>query len=450
MKTSVTAFVCLVTVLAAASLGWLYAYQPHVDPSLLVGPAWYAAVAFLGTALSYRIQGSVFGSVSFIPSLTELVLYPYWPTVIMIACTSVVAEMIKPKTNIKRVFNVSQVIFSCCVASACYLMLGGIPLEIDSGFRLIPHVAAVTAFLMVNSLAVATVIGMVENKNIIRTWIGGNAAGLGYDVIAIPAVFAFARAYVDWGVWGVLALCTLLIGVKLTYQSTHQLRTTNKELLELFVRTVECRDPYTSGHSQRVSRNSRIIADILQLKPRHVERIATAALLHDVGKIHEIYSSILMKPGRLTDEERAIMETHPIKSAESVAKISDLQDIVPDVRHHHENWNGTGYPDKLVGEQIPVGSRIIMVADTIDAMLTDRPYRKALGPTEVMAELRRMKGVQFDPVICDALLNSPKFYRLFDNEEYGGRTVTQIFDRVRSRRRTPVAAQVRAPAAHAP
>lgn len=136
------------------------------------------------------------------------------------------------------------------------------------------------------------------------------------------------------------------------------------------------------------------------------------------------------------------MELHPIKSAELVAKISELQDIVPAVRHHHENWDGTGYPDRLKGKEIPLESRIIMFADTIDAMTTDRPYRKALGEAEVRAELQKWRGSQFDPEICDALLSSPKFARLFDKNDDGGvYSLTQIFDAIRKKRaRTPAVA----------
>lgn len=107
------------------------------------------------------------------------------------------------------------------------------------------------------------------------------------------------------------------------------------------------------------------------------------------------------------------MQTHPIKSAELVMKVSLLKDVVPSVRHHHENWDGTGYPDGIKGEAIPLGARIIMFADTIDAMLTDRPYRKALSESDVRAELVRCSGTQFDPKVCERLVASPQFRLLF-------------------------------------
>src|SRR6058998_2932730 len=107
------------------------------------------------------------------------------------------------------------------------------------------------------------------------------------------------------------------------------------------------------------------------------------------------------------------MRTHPVKSAELAAKVTELRDVVPLIRHHHENCDGTGYPDGLRGEMIPLGSRIIMFADTIDAMTTDRPYRAALDAPAVRKELLRFRSTQFDPAICDALLRSPEYAKLF-------------------------------------
>jgi HD-GYP domain-containing protein (c-di-GMP phosphodiesterase class II) len=187
----------------------------------------------------------------------------------------------------------------------------------------------------------------------------------------------------------------------------------NQELLELMVKAIEARDPYTSGHSRRVAHFSRIIARALALSSKQIERVATSALLHDVGKIHEVFAPILRKPGKLTTDEWAIMQTHPVKSAELVATVSHLRDLVSAVRHHHENWDGSGYPDGLAGYQIPLESRIIMFADTIDAMTSDRPYRAALGESDVRSELVRMKGRQFDPEICELLLASTLFPLLF-------------------------------------
>ena len=141
----------------------------------------------------------------------------------------------------------------------------------------------------------------------------------------------------------------------------------------------------------------------LSLSEKQIDRLATAALLHDVGKIHEIFAPILAKPGKLTAEERAIMESHPVKGAELVRISSYLRDTFEPIRHHHEAWDGSGYPDALAAEAIPVFSRVIAIADTIDAMASDRPYRRGLSSGKIRAEIVRMGGIQFDPAMLKIL-----------------------------------------------
>lgn len=441
MNKGVITYVLAVVGAAFAALACTYAAEPSVTAGLILGPIALTLVAFAGAVVNYRVQGNVFGEVSFIPYLTAIVLYPSWLTLGVVGTASLLAELLKPKAGLKRSFNVAQIVLASAAATLVYRSLGGVSLQVDSSFRFVPHASAVTAFLAVNSIAVAAVVSLSEKKRLLPTWQMGNTASIVYDVVAIPVVYAFARAFVDWGWWGVVVVCFLLWGLRLMYQSKHQLETTNRELLELFVHTVEFRDPYTSGHSQRVSRYSRIIARIIGLNSKAVDRVAVAALLHDVGKIHEIFAPILMKPGRLTAEERAVMELHPIKSAELVEKISDLRDIVPAVRHHHENWDGTGYPDRLGGRDIPLGARIIRFADTMDAMLTDRPYRKALTQHEVRDELIKFRGLEFDPDICDALLASDEFGRLFEKDSSDKiQVLSHLITKRRRRFRTPAVA----------
>src|SRR5690606_33930388 len=162
-----------------------------------------------------------------------------------------------------------------------------------------------------------------------------------------------------------------------------------------------------SGHSLRVSAMSRTIALELGLPVKEVEQIETAALLHDVGKIHEEFAPLLRKETRLTPEETALMQTHSTKSAELVGIISKFRGFIQEsVRHHHERWDGQGYPAGLVGADIPLGSRIILVSDTIDAMTTDRPYRKRLGLDVVVAELQMCTGSLCDPAFIDVVVTS--------------------------------------------
>jgi putative nucleotidyltransferase with HDIG domain len=203
------------------------------------------------------------------------------------------------------------------------------------------------------------------------------------------------------------------VAVRHVYGLYHQLEDSGQELLQVMVKAIEARDPYTSGHSVRVSELSRTIALELGLSAREVEQIETAALLHDVGKIHEEFAPLLRKEGRLTAEETALMQTHSAKSAELVSIISKFKGFIQDsVRHHHERWDGQGYPAGLSTKNIPLGSRIILISDTIDAMTTDRPYRKRLPLEIVIAELQKCKGTQFDPDLVEVAVSSVAVRRL--------------------------------------
>jgi putative nucleotidyltransferase with HDIG domain len=268
-------------------------------------------------------------------------------------------------------------------------------------------------FFATNSICVSGALGIVGERSAWVIWKENTLKALPYDFLSLPVILFFVWTYTQYGTVGAFVFAVPLLGLRQLYKVTGQLEQTNRELLELMVAAIEARDPYTSGHSRRVADKARIIARAIGLRDRDTDRIVAAALLHDVGKIHEVFGPILSKPGRLTPEEQVIMRTHPVKSAELAAKVTELRDVVPLIRHHHENWDGTGYPDGLSGDAVPLGSRIIMFADTIDAMTTDRPYRAALDATSVRKELLRFRGTQFDPQICDALLRSPEYSKLF-------------------------------------
>jgi hypothetical protein len=298
-----------------------------------------------------------------------------------------------------------------------YLLLGGEPFRGENvHIQSPPFVAVLVTFAIINSTAVAGAIAISERQSFWKHWWGSARVTVLYDVLTLPFVFAIAWCYVRFGAVGAIGSILPFFGLRQMNKVNWQLEQTNQELLQLMVAAIEARDPYTSGHSRRVARNARLIAQAIGLRDKQVERVAVAALLHDVGKIHEVFAPILSKPGRLTAEENAIMQTHPVKSEELVRTVSQLSDVVAPIRHHHENWDGTGYPDGIAGESIPVASRIIMFADTIDAMTTDRPYRAALGEAQVRAEFVKLRGRQFDPNICDKLLSSPIYTRLFDQD----------------------------------
>jgi len=168
---------------------------------------------------------------------------------------------------------------------------------------------------------------------------------------------------------------------------------------------IEKRDPYTGGHTQRVTSYSMAIAKHLQLNPSEKKCLKIAAVLHDVGKIG-IEDHILRKPEPLNSEEYNTIKGHARMGAEILEHIRQLRDIVPGVKYHHEQMNGSGYPDGLKGEEMPIIARIVAVADTYDAMTTDRPYRRALTRETAIGELKRCSGIQFDREVVEAFIKA--------------------------------------------
>lgn len=193
---------------------------------------------------------------------------------------------------------------------------------------------------------------------------------------------------------------------------TKQLDGKNRELRTAYIQTIralaeaiDAKDAYTRGHSERVAVYSSRLGHQMGLQKETIEQIYFAGLLHDVGKIG-IRDAIITKPDRLTPEEYEEVQQHPEIGAKILEPVEFLHNIVPCVRHHHEWYDGCskGYPDRLAGDQIPLPSRVIVVADTVEAMTSDRPYRKALPIDVVVQELHKYSGTQFDPVVVDAFL----------------------------------------------
>ncbi len=171
---------------------------------------------------------------------------------------------------------------------------------------------------------------------------------------------------------------------------------------DALARLVEARDAYTSEHTEGVGAFAVRIAQALELDAPQIRLIGLVGKLHDIGKV-AIPDAILQKPGSLTEEEWVLMRTHPIIGADVVSRIPALRIAAPGIRGHHERWDGKGYPDGLAGAAIPLAARIVTVADSYNAMTTDRPYRRARSAEEALEELRRCTGAQFDPTVMDAL-----------------------------------------------
>jgi len=180
-------------------------------------------------------------------------------------------------------------------------------------------------------------------------------------------------------------------------------RTRFLEVIQTMAQIIEVRDDYTGNHTRRVTRYAELLARAIGLPQDQMELVSLGTPLHDIGKVG-VDDAILRKSGRLSDEEYAKMKTHTVIGSQILANIPEMSQLLPIVRNHHEKFDGTGYPDKLSGNDIPLLARLVAIADAFDAMTSDRPYRPALGLDRAFAELERLAGTQFDPKMVQAFV----------------------------------------------
>jgi HD-GYP domain-containing protein (c-di-GMP phosphodiesterase class II) len=443
----------------------LYVAGVALSAMTLMGYAWYQGAAFPGVwpslvllIVAFLLQvsattargGDAEGSLSFIVHQAAGILFgPLWGG-ITAAVSTAFSQAVARREPLKAVFNVSQRTLSLVVAVFTYTTMGGSipPRYLLPGGVWVPgevlrnvvafFVSAVVYFIL-NTVLVSGAVAISKGKSLRHVWTTSSLWVLGYDIgassLALLVAWVFLRFDSNDGLakLGFLAIFLPIIAARHVYAKLNTLQSLYDELdvaydrlelnvreqLEMMVKSIEARDPYTSGHSRRVAALSTAIAHDLGLEAKLVDEIENAALLHDVGKIHAEFAPLLSKEGRLTEEEWEVMKTHATKSAELVALFSRFRgNVLDSVRWHHERWDGKGYPDGVLADQIPLGARIIMIADTIDAMSTDRPYRKALGFEKVVSELIKFRAIQFDPTLVDVTINSVTVRRLVSDKDF--------------------------------
>jgi putative nucleotidyltransferase with HDIG domain len=208
------------------------------------------------------------------------------------------------------------------------------------------------------------------------------------------------------GWWATLLFALPLYTTRVAHHRFVEMREMFTQTIGALAEAVDKRDPFTSKHSHRVKAIAVDIGREMSVNEAELEALEWGGLLHDVGKIG-VPDAVLLKQERLTREERMIMNAHPVLGAQIIAPVTKLAPELPIIRHHHEWYNGSGYPDRLIGDEIPRLARILHVADAFEAMTAARPYRMTpLTPEQALAELRKFAGVQFDPVCVDAFVKT--------------------------------------------
>jgi hypothetical protein len=261
-----------------------------------------------------------------------------------------------------------------------------------------------TVFFVSNLVIASLILALRGGQSVVGIIRGDTPTFVGTFLALVPLAWLMSQVYVLAGVgwWAVLLVILPVYLIRLSLGRYIEMRQMFTQTVASLAQAVDARSDWTSGHSQRVQLISVDIGRVMRRSEKELEALEWGGLLHDIGKIG-VPDSVLDKPGFLTREERAIMNAHPVIGANIIAPVTRLAPELPIIRHHHEWYNGSGYPDRLMGDEIPVLARILHVADAFEAMTAARPYRLTpLTGEEAMAELRKFAGIQFDPEIVDA------------------------------------------------
>ena len=410
-------------VLVASSLN---ARTSGIDPVMFVFILVLVGIAQRNPVVLFRSSAI---SVAFAVKIAAYVLFgtpvALWATIVVVAVNAYTPQ---PKPARKVIFNFGQFMLSTYLASSTYQLLGGM---VPPG-AFVPTMLAVAVsaavYFVTSSALTAGVITLTSAARFVDVWVQNFAwMPVNYLATAVNGA-ALALAYQSLGVIGVIVF-VLPLGIawysfKLYMMKSTQLRERNRELVsmnESLQRTSErletshvsviaallgslaAKDRSTDGRSAVSMQHALAVAKALGLGQDEIAAVNLGALFHDIGKIG-IPEHILRKPSALTHEEWAEMKTHPIIGANLIGEVPNLERIRPIVLAHHEHYDGSGYPNGLKGDEIPLAAQIISVADTYEAMTSTRPYRAALGHDEAVAELRRVAGSQLNPIVVEAFI----------------------------------------------
>jgi putative nucleotidyltransferase with HDIG domain len=334
----------------------------------------------------------------------------------------------------KATFNWSNHVLAA-LAPVLLMRAPGIRLHI-SNLPLLSAAAglAALAYFGIETGSIATAIGLSEKRNPLTVWRNQYRWLLPYYLLLGLMGAFLSLAYINMGLAGVLVFSFPILMMRYaqkqyvdrTQESVRELKRMNQELTlangeiasasrairqlndELFLtlsKIIDARDPYVAGHAAKVADYAVAMGASLGLKAERLEPLRQAGLLHDIGKLG-VSETVLHKPARLTDDEYTYVKTHTVLGAEFLETCQGLRHLASLIRHHHEWWDGNGYPDHLKGEQIPLEARILAVCDAVEAMASDRPYHRALPFGEITDELQRCAGTQFDPAVVEAFVRA--------------------------------------------
>lgn len=357
------------------------------------------------TLYVYQASGGVEVTISVAAKMAAILLLPPPLVILAVFVGTLFGEVWLKRVWYRLLFNVGMMTVNFTVVAVLFSSLHDPTTPLLGSLQNVLALAAMGASdIVLNSVLVALVMALATRSPVHLIWAQNSRPLLLQDLSMLPIGVSL---YILWEYtpWAVLLAFIPLFVMRRSYQLIADLGRQTREALFALARVLDERDEETSRHSELVAENAGVIARTLNLGPEDVDIIMRAAALHDIGKVG-MRNDILFKAGALTREERELAKRHAALGGELLVKFPLFEKGAIFVRHHHERWDGTGYPDGLSGEAIPLGARILAVADSYQAMVEDRPYRQALSQQFAFEQLVAGAGTQFDPSIVAAFLRA--------------------------------------------
>lgn len=376
----------------------------HARPDLLLlGGA--LAILLLSEWSPMALPGGGYVTASTIVTLPLLlVIGPFWVSALEAAVNVSVHGLLRRRDASRVLHNVAIYTLGNFATAAAYTALGGTLADVRFPEHALPLVGACATYFVVNSGCVSLVIGLSAGPSPWRVWQRNFQQGILHHLSFVALGALAAVVWYSAGPWGTALFAVPFLVSRYSFRVHLELRSDLKEFVRALTEVLEEVDPYTRHHSVRVSQYAVRLARGLKRPESEVDEIEYAALVHDLGKIGPQHQYILQKPGSLSHEEQRTLRAHPAAGAEIVAKVRALRRASEIVLSHHERPDGLGYPFGLRSIDVPIGARILNVADAFDAMTSDRPYRRALPMDAALRELERGAGTQFDASVVKCLL----------------------------------------------
>lgn len=393
-----------VTVLLGAAALFAFAPRGTFEPT-----PWFLAGGFLLLLASelapVTMPGGGYVTASTVFSLPLLLVAgPFWTALLDAGATVIAHGLVMRKPVVRLGHNIAIFTLGYFATAWTFATLGGRFGSLRFPQDGLALLAAGAVYFIVNSGCVSIVLGLTAGPNPWRIWQRNFQEGLLHHLSFLALGALVMLGWQSAGAWGIVLFGLPFLVARHSFQAQLELRSDLKDFVRALTEVLEEVDPYTRHHSVRVSTYAVRLARGMGLSETEVDEIEYAALVHDIGKIGPQHQHILQKPGSLSHEEQRTLRAHPAAGAEIVAKVRALRRAAEIVRSHHERPDGQGYPFGLRSEDVPVGARILNVADAFDAMTSDRPYRRALPLDAALRELERGAGTQFDATVVGCLL----------------------------------------------